>query len=199
LLKRYAKFFILTLEVIMALSAMNILSGIAAASAGLAGEKVSKNGAVPGLDLAAIIPAMLGKSGGAGGFLSGAISMAAKTGLLKNSKLGGLAGLAGSLLSFGKTSAVNTGGTGIAGLASAIIGGSGASSLGSIAAMASNLAKTANSPTEVNGMASELGRTLSGSFGVSLGGGETAIKALDKVMGNDAKGELFKAVLKGLI
>jgi len=83
-------------------------------------------------------------------------------------------------------------------LAAAIIGNSGAGSLGSIAAMASNLAESAKDKNEVNGMASELGKTLSGSFGVSLGGGGTALKALDKVMGNDTQGELFKAVLKGL-
>jgi len=39
---------------------------------------------------------------------------------------------------------------------------------------------------------------LAGTFGVSLAGGGTAIKALDKVMGNDTKGELFKSILKGL-
>jgi len=183
----------------MATSAINILSGIAAAAAGFAGEKVSKNGIIPGLDLAAILPAMLGKSGGISGIMGGALASVAKTGLLNNSKLGNLAGLAGSLISFNNkpdTAKKATGG--IASLAATIIGNSGAGSLGSIAAMASNLAKTAKDKNEVNVMASELGKTLSGSFGVSLDGGGTALKALDKVMGNDTKGELFKAVLKGL-
>jgi len=183
----------------MASSAFNILSGIAAAAAGLAGEKVSKNGTIPGLDLAAIIPAMLGKSGGVAGILSGALSSVAKTGLLRNSKLVNLAGLAGSLFSVGKAGTTQkTAEGGIAGLAAAIIGNSGTGSLSSIATMASNLAKSAKDKNEVNGMASELGKTLSSSFGVSFGGSGTALKALDKVMGSDAKGELFKAVLKGL-
>jgi len=182
----------------MASSAFNILSGIAAAAAGLAGEKVSKNGSIPGLDLAAIIPAMLGKSGGVAGILGGALSSVAKTGLFSSSKLGSMAKLAGSLFSVGKTGTTQKAEGGIAGLAAAIIGSSGSGSLGSIAAMASELAKSAKDKTEVNGMASELGKTLSSSFGVSFGGGGTALKALDKVMGSDAKGELFKAVLKGL-
>jgi hypothetical protein len=182
----------------MTSSAINILSGIAAAAAGLAGEKVSKDGAIPGLDLATILPAMLGKSGGIAGIMGGALASVAKTGLLKNSKLGNLAGLAGSLLSLNKPDTVKTATGGIASLAAAIIGNSGAGSLGSIATMASNLAKSAKDKNEVNGMASELGKILSGSFGVSLDGGGSALKALDKVMGNDTKGELFKAVLKGL-
>jgi hypothetical protein len=182
----------------MASSAINILSGIAAAATGLAGEKVSKDGTIPGLDLAAILPAMLGKSGGIAGIMGGALASVAKTGLLNNSKLGNLAGLAGSLISFNKPDTAKKATGGIASLAAAIIGNSGAGSLGSIATMASNLAKSAKDKNEVNGMASELGKTLSSSFGVSIDGGGTALKALDKVMGNDTKNELFKAVLKGL-
>ena len=72
----------------MASSAINILSGVAAAVAGLAGEKVSRDGTVPGLDLAAILPAMLGKSGGIAGIMGGTLASVAKTGLLNNSKLG---------------------------------------------------------------------------------------------------------------
>jgi hypothetical protein len=179
----------------MALSAINILSGVAAAATGLAGEKVSKDGTIPGLDLAAIIPALLGKSGGIAG---GALASVAKTGLLNSSSLGNVAELAGSLFSFGKTDTAKKPSGGIADLAAAIIGNSGAGSLGSIATMASVLAKSAKNEKEVNGMAGELGKTLSSSFGVSFAGGGTALKALDKVMGNDTKGELFKAVLKGL-
>ncbi|WP_461255225.1 hypothetical protein [Treponema sp. R80B11-R83G3] len=183
----------------MALSALNVLSGIAAATAGLAGEKVSKDGAIPGLDLAAIIPAMLGKSGGIAGIAGGALAAVAKTGLLNNSKLGNLAELAGSLFSFGKADTAKKATGGIAGLASAIIGNSGGGSLASIATMASGLAKSAKNEKEVTGMASDLGKTLSSAFGVSLSGGGTALKALDSVMGKDTKGELFKAVLKGLV
>jgi len=182
----------------MALSALNILSGIAAAATGLAGEKVAKDGTIPGLDLAAIIPAMLGKSGGIAGLAGNALATVAKAGLLNNSKLGNIAELAGSLLSFGKADTAKKATGGIAGLAEAIIGNTGAGSLGSIATMASALAKSAKNEKEVNGMASDLGKTLSNSFGVSLGGGGTALKALDTVMGNDTKGALFKAVLKGL-
>jgi len=182
----------------MALSALNILSGIAAAATGLAGEKVSKDGKIPGLDLAAIIPAMLGKSGGIARIAGGALASVAKTGLLNNSKLGDMAGLAGSLFSFGKADTTQKASNGITGLAAAIIGNSGTGSLGSIATMASGLASSAKNEKEVNGMACELGKSLASSFGVSFAGGGTALKALDKVMGNDTKGELFKSVLKGL-
>jgi len=182
----------------MASSALNILSGIAAATAGMAGEKVAKDGTVPGLDLGAIIQAMLGKSGGAAGVLGSVAGLAAKSGLLNSSNLGNLASLAGSLLSVGKAQTASKATGGIEGLAAAIAGNSGTgSALGSIATMASTLAKSAKDKKETTGMASELGKTLSGKFGVSLGEG-TAIKALDSVLGNDVKGELFKAVLKGL-
>jgi len=183
----------------MASSALNILSGIAAAAAGLAGEKVAKDGTIPGLDLAAILPALLGKAGGTAGVLGNVASLAAKSGLLNSSNLGNLASLAGSLLSVGKaeTTASKTTG-GIEGLAAAIAGNAGTgSALGSIAKLASTLAKSATDKKETSSMASELGKTLSSKFGVSLGGG-TAIKALDSVLGSDVKGELFKAVLKGL-
>jgi len=184
----------------MGSSALNILSGIAAAAAGLTGEKVAKNGMIPGFDLAAIIPAMLGnKAGGAAGIVGTLASVAVKSGLLGNSKLGNLAGLAGSLISSGKTGTVTKAAGGIEGLAAAIAGNSGSGTdLGSIAGLAQNLANSANSKKELTSIASELGTTLSGKFGVSFSGGGTALKALDNVMGNDAKGELFKAVLKGL-
>jgi hypothetical protein len=185
-------------RVIMTLSALNVLSGIAAAATGLAGEKVSKDGVIPGLDLAAIIPAMLGKSGGIAGIAGSALASVAKAGLLNTSKLGNIAELAGSLLSFGKADTAKKATGGITGLAQAIMGNTGAGSLASIATMASGLAKSAKNEKEVGGMASDLGKTLASSFGVSLGGGGTALKALDKVMGNDTKGDLFKAILKGL-
>jgi len=183
----------------MASSALNILSGIAAAAAGMAGEKVAKDGTIPGLDLAAILPALLGKSGGAAGILGNVASIAAKSGLLNSSNLGNLASLAGSLLSVGKAqTTTKTATSGIEGLAAAIAGNTGkASALGSIATLASTLTKSSTDKKETTNMASELGKTLSSKFGVSLGGG-TAVKALDSVLGNDVKGELFKAVLKGL-
>jgi len=185
----------------MASSALNVLSGIAAAAAGLAGEKTAKDGTVPGLDLASLVPAMLGKSGGAGGILGSAVAAVAKSGLLNNSKLGDLAGLAGSLLSIGKADTTAKKATsGIEGLAAAIAGNTGTgSALGSIATLASKLAGSASSKKETTNIASELGKTLASKFGVSLGAGGTAIKALDSVIGSDAKGELFKAVLKGLV
>jgi hypothetical protein len=197
-LKLLAAQIILKVEVIMASSALNILSGIAAAAAGLAGEKVAKDGTVPGLDLAAIIQALLGKSGGAAGVLGSVASLAAKSGLLNSSNLGNLASLAGSLLSVGKTETASKTKGGIEGLAAAIVGNAGTgSALGSIAKLASTLAKSATDKKETTSLASELGKTLSSKFGVSLGGG-TAVKALDSVLGSDVKGELFKAVLKGL-
>jgi len=189
----------------MGSSAFNILSGIAAAAAGLSGEKVSKNGVIPGLDLAAIIPALLGnKTGGASGIVGALASVAVKTGLLKSSKLGNLASLAGSLISSGKTGTTNTAAGGIAGgiegLAAAIAGNSGSgANLGSIASMASTLANSVSNKKELTGMASDLGKTLSSNFGVSFNGGGSALKALDNVIGSDTKGDLFKAVLKGLI
>ena len=180
-------------------SALTILSGIAAATAGLTGEKVSKNGTIPGLDLATIIPAMLGKSGGAANIVGSLASVAVKSGLLNGSNLGNLAELAGSLLSVGKTTAGKKASGGIEGLAAAIAGNSGSGAdLGSIASLASTLAKSATDKKELTGMASSLGKTLSGSFGVSFDGGGSALKALDKATGSDAKGELFKAILKGL-
>jgi hypothetical protein len=190
---------ILNLEVNMASSALNVLSGIAAAAAGLAGDKVSKDGKIPGLDLAAIVPAMLGKSEGSSGILGGALASVAKTGLLNSSKLGNLAGMAGSLLSFGKAAGTEKKAAGgIEGLAQAIAGNSGSgASLGSIASLASSLIGSGGKKEQTS-MASELGKTLSSKFGISLVGGSTALKALDAVAGNDTKGDLFKAILKGL-
>jgi hypothetical protein len=181
----------------MALSALNILSGIGAAAAGLAGEKVSKSGSIPGLDLAALVPALLGKAGGTGGIAGGLLSAVTKTGLLKESNL---AGLAGSLFSFDSTAgtAKKTATEGVAGLAAAILGNSGTgTALGSIATLASTLAESAKGAKGLTGIASQLGKALSSS-GVSFEGGATALKGLDKVLGGDIKGELIKAVLKGL-
>ncbi|MDR2701245.1 MAG: hypothetical protein LBB72_02290 [Spirochaetaceae bacterium] len=183
----------------MASSSLNILSGIAAAAAGFAGEKVPKNGSIPGLDLAAIVPALLGKTGGASGIAGALASVAAKSGLLDNSKLGNLADLAGSLFSSGNTGAIKKTTGGIEGLAAAILGNSGSgAALGSIASMAITLAKSVKNKKELTDIASNLGKTLSGTFGVSFNGAGTALKALNNVLGSDAKGELFKVILKNL-
>ena len=184
----------------MASSSLNVLSGIAAAAAGFHGEKVSSSGSVPGLDLGKILPAVLGeKAGGAAGILGSLASVASKTGLLGDSKLGNLAGLAGSFLSVGNGSGLCSSAGGIGGLASAILGNSGsASSLGSIASLATKLGKTCSSKNELLGMVTDLGKTLKGQGGVSLPGGSTAVKALDGVLGNDAKGTIFKTLLKGI-
>ena len=188
----------------MASSALDIFSGIAAAAAGFAGDKVSKSGSIPGLDLATILPALLGKGGGAAGLVGTLASVASKSGLLNSSNMGKIAELAGSLLS---SSAKTTGKTkasaveGVAGLAAAIMGGGSGKglNLGSIAKMAAGLAKTAETPKQLNGLASELGKTLSSSFGVSLGGAATALKGLDSVLDKgDSKAALFKSILKGL-
>jgi hypothetical protein len=58
----------------MSSSSLSVLSGIGAAVAGLAGEKVSKSGEIPGFDLAAILPALLGNSGGIGGSIVSAVA-----------------------------------------------------------------------------------------------------------------------------
>ena len=187
----------------MAASVVSILSGIMAASAGLAGEKVSKSGSIPGLDLAAIIPALLGKSGGAAGIMGTLASAASKSGLINNANI---AELAGSLFSVAKTQAVKkpaaSGAAGkidVAGLAAAIIGSSGTgANLESIASMAMTLGKSAKDTKGLTKIASDLGKTLSSSGGISFGGGGTALKGLDKVLGSDVKCDLFKAVLKGL-
>ena len=186
----------------MASSALNVLSGIAAAAAGLAGEKVSKSGEVPGLDLATILPALLGsKAGGAGGLAGNLISAVSKSGLLKNVNI---AELAGTLLTMGSAKSGAAADSkspleGIAGLASMIAGNSGSgANLVSIASMATQLAGTAKNTKALTSMASELGKTLSGNFGVSLAGAGTALKALDKTVESDPKGDLFKAILKGL-
>jgi len=196
----------------MASTALSVFSGIAAAAAGLAGEKVSKTtGAVPGLDLATIIPALLGsKAGGTGSVVgkiasvaSAAASVAAKSGLAKSSNVGKLADVAGTLISLTKkTGAKETASAtdGIAGLAAAIAGGSGkAANLASIATMAAKLAKTAKDNKALTGIASKLGKTLSSKFGVSFNGAGTAITALGKVLEGDTKTALFQAILKGLV
>jgi hypothetical protein len=184
----------------MASSALNVLSGIAAAAAGLSGEKVSKSGSIPGFDLAAIVPALLGKSTGVAGIAGTLASVASKTGLLNSSNLGNLAGLAGSLISSTKTqTAKNTSSEGVMGLASAIFGNSGSGAdLGSIATLASKLGKTAEGAKGLTGIASELGSTLKNSFGISFNGSGTALNAMTKVMGGDTKADLIKAVLKGI-
>ena len=185
----------------MAISAMSILSGIGAAAAGLAGDKVSKTGSIPGLDLAAIIPALIGKSSGSSSLLGTLTSVASKTGLLKNLDIGKLAELAGTLITFtGKTPAKTESTDGIAGLAAAIMGGSGTgSSLATIATLASKLGSTAKDDKSLTGMASDLGKTLASKFGVSFSGTGTQVKALDKVLEHDTKTTLFESILKGII
>jgi hypothetical protein len=183
----------------MAFSALNVLSGIAAAAAGLSGEKVSKSGAIPGFDLAAVVPALLGnKAGGAAGLVGTLASVATKTGLLNSSNLGNLAQLAGTLISASKTgTAKKAAGGGIMELASAIMGNSGSGTdLGSIATLAGKLGKTAEGAKGLTSIAGELGSTLKNSFGVNFSG--SGLNALTKVMGGDAKADLIKTVLKGI-
>ena len=48
-------------------------------------------------------------------------------------------------------------------------------------------------------MAADLGSTLSGKFGLSFGGSEKTVSALDKVMEGDAKTAIFKSILTGII
>ncbi|MDR2662777.1 MAG: hypothetical protein LBC31_07260 [Treponema sp.] len=186
----------------MASSALSLLSGVAAAAAGLAGDKLAKNGTVPGLDLASIVPALLGKAGGsgAGGLLAGLASAAAQSGLLDPKNLGSLAELAGTLLSAKAGTAVKKAGAGIPGLAAAIAGGSGSGTdLGKIAALAAGLAKSAKSPKDITALAADLGKTLSGQFGVSLNAPTAAVKGLGSLLGGDTKAVLFQTVLKGLL
>jgi len=208
-------------------SALNLLSGIAAAAAGLAGEKVAKDGTVPGLDLATIIPALLGSKTGAAGsssVLGNLASAAVKTVASKaaSGTSGGgigleqLASLAGTLITTTaakkatttkaaasttatKTSKAATAVATIASLASAIIGNSGGSTLSTVATLASKLAGTAKTDKEKTSMASELGKTLSSAFGVSLNGTGSAITALGKALPSDTKSALFTTILKGLI
>jgi len=185
----------------MASSALTIFKGVAAAAAGLAGEKVDKTGEVPGLELATILPALLGKGGGAGGILGSIASVVSKTGLLNSSNAGKLVELAGSLISLpDKAGAKKAAATGIAGLAAAIAGGTGSgTNLASIASMALKLASKAKDAKGLTTLASELGKTLSSKFGISFEGPATAIKALDKVLDGDTKSKLFTAILKGLV
>jgi hypothetical protein len=191
----------------MASSALSIFSGIAAAAAGLAGDKVPKSGAIPGLDLSSILPALLSKIGGGGsggsnllGTIGTIASVASQTGLLKGGA-GNLASLAGSLLSAKSgTTAKTTAKTGVAGLAAAIMGGSGSGTdLGKIATMAGTLAKGASTTKDLTGIASSLGKTLSSSFGVNLNGGSSVVKALGSVVEKGDEGNLFTSILKGLV
>jgi hypothetical protein len=191
----------------MASSAMSVLSGIAAAAAGLAGEKVSKTtGAIPGLDLATIVPALLGSKAGTGGIvgkIASAATAVAKSGLINSSTISKLGDAAGSLISLSKkTGAKDTASAvdGISALAAAIVGGTGkATGLASIATMAAKLAKTAKDNKALAGIATNLGKTLSSKFGVSFNGAGTAITALGKVLEGDTKTALFQAILKGLV
>ena len=186
----------------MASPALNVLSGIAAAAAGLAGDKVPKSGVIPGLDLTSIIPALLGgKTGGIAGVAGTVASLASKSGLLKNVNI---AELAGSLLSMSSKASAATEKTstpleGIAGLAQMIAGNGGsAANLVAIAGLASKLAGTTKDEKGLTKMAGDLGKSLSSKFGVSLEGAGTALKTLDKTVEQDTKGQLFKAILKGL-
>jgi hypothetical protein len=201
----------------MASSALNLLSGIAAAAAGLAGDKVAKDGTVPGLDLATIIPALLGSKTGTTGsssLLGNLASAAVKTVVSKATSgasgsgggLAQLASLAGNLLTAKKTTDTTAAATKtssaaatIASLASAIAGNTGGSSLATIATLASKVAGTAKTDKEKTSMASELGKTLSSAFGVSLNGTGSAITALGKALPSDTKSTLFTSILKGLI
>lgn len=185
----------------MASAGLNILTGIGAAAAGLAGEKVSKTGTIPGFDLAAIVPALIGKSSGGNNLLGTLASVATKTGLLNSENIGKITELACTLISAGKTSgaADTKAKSGIPGLAAAILGGSGSGAdLATIAKMATKLGKTAEDENSLLGMATDLGKTLSGQFGVSFGGSKTAINALDKVMEDDPKTAILKSILKGI-
>jgi len=183
----------------MALNALSVLSGIGAAAAGLAGDKVAKDGVIPGFDVGTIVTALLGKS--SGGLLGTIASVATKSGVLNSSNIGKIAELAGSLFSAGKTKETKTAEKGgIAGLAAAIMGGSGdGAGLASIASMALKLGKTAKDETSLLGMATDLGSTLSSSFGLSFGGSEKTVSSLDKVLGSDTKSALFKSILTGII
>jgi hypothetical protein len=181
----------------MSSQALNVLSGIGAAVAGLAGEKVSKSGEIPGLDVSQLIPAMLGKAASGGGIMGNIASAVAKSGILNNVNV---VELAGTLLSFAASksgTAKKAGTSGVAGLAAAILASSGKADLSSIALMAAKLTKGSDDKKGLTAIASELGKNLNSS-GVSFSGGATAIKALDSVMGKDIKTELFKTVLKGL-
>ena len=190
---------------------MTLIKKIGAAAAGLAGEKASKDGVIPGLDLTKLLPAVLGSSGGNGSSIAGTLVSAASkllggsnksstTG--SSSKLGNLASLAGSLFSIGKSTGTtaNKAASGIEALAAAIASNAGSgSNLGKIATMAATLAKTVKTKNELTGLAGELGSTLASKFGVSLNGGGTVIKALEKATEKNDKTELFTAVLKGLV
>ena len=192
----------------MASAALNILSGIGAAAAGLAGEKVPKSGVIPGLDIAEIIPALLGKAGGENNLLGTIASVAAKSGLLNASNIGKIAELAGTLITAkaaktpekeGAKTKAGTAKNGIAELAAAIMSGTGTgASLASIASMALKLGKTADDEKSLNNMAGDLGKTLAGKFGVSFGGSAKAVSGLSKVLEDDTKTALFQSILKGI-
>jgi hypothetical protein len=195
-------------------NAVSILSGIAAAAAGLAGEKTAKDGSVAGLDIGSIVGSLVSGATGStssssgGGILSGLKSVASKVGL--GSVVSSLAGsaltkAAGSLLG-GTTEAAaaaksDSGAGGVAGLASAILGGTGsASSLSSIASLASGLIG-GKSDSAVTKIAGQLGTALSDS-GLSLnlpGAASTALKGLTSSLGDDTKSTLFTSILKKLV
>ena len=184
----------------MASSAISLLSGIAAAAAGFAGEKVPKTGIIPGLDLATIIPALLGNKVGGSGVVGKIAAAAAKSGLLNATNLAKLAELAGGLISSsGKAGIKTTAKEGVAGLAAKIAGGTGsAANLASIATMAAKLAKPAKDDKALVGIASELGKALSSKCGVSFGGTATLVNALSKTLEKDTKSQIFTSILKSL-
>jgi hypothetical protein len=195
--------------------ALSIISGIAAAAAGLAGEKISKNGTVPGLDITQIIE-VLGvssanaNSGARFAGIAGFAAKAAKRGLLG----AGAAGVAELAENFIKTKK-NTGKSdkratkpenSIAGLASIIAETTGkAADLIKIAELASVLAKDKKNDTELKGAASLLGKTLKEKFGIAFNLSDSSVlKELEKIFpsakeSGDLKGDLLKAILKNII
>jgi hypothetical protein len=176
---------------------VSIFSGLAAAAAGLAGDKVAKDGSVAGLDIGSIVTSLAGgsKTSSSGGLLSGLASLASKTGLLSGSNL---TKIAGTLLTFNGTAGKET--TGVAGLASAILGGTGsASSLTKIASLASTVAGTAKSESGLTKIAGQLGSALSDS-GLSLNlPGASALKTLSSALPADTKTTMFTSILKKLV
>jgi hypothetical protein len=204
------------------MSSFSVLSGIAAAAAGLAGDKVAKDGSIPGLNMASIVGALAGSAGGGSalgglvsglagnlGGLGGLVSAAAKSGLLTPENMSALTKVASSFLSAKapaatavKKAAADT--TGVGGLAAMIAGTSGsAGDLGKIATLAASLAKTQKSEKEVGSLASTLGKTLKSSFGVGLDVPATAVSGLGKALtasgGSGDSGALLQNILKGLL
>jgi len=187
----------------MASSAISILSGIAAAAAGFSGEKVEKTGSIPGLDLASIVPALLGGgtkagSSGAVGKIATVANVAAKSGLLNANNIGKIANVASAASKSGLVNASSIGKIANVASAASKSGLVNASNIGKIADLATGLisissgkkanAKTPAKAAEKDGIAGLAAKIMGGTgSAANLASIATLAASLAKPANDDKK------------